>query len=177
FLSPLSNHRTDKYGGSFDNRIRFLVEIIRRIRQVWPQEKPLFVRTSTTEWVEGGWTVDDTVALAKVMYAEGVDLLDCSSGGNDPRQKIPIAPGFQVPFATTVKEQVPEILTGAVGLISTSSQVNEITEGNKADVVFAAREFLRNPSFVLSTAHELGVYVKWANQYERGRVKTKYSFN
>ncbi|KAJ2043950.1 hypothetical protein H4S04_006489 [Coemansia sp. S16] len=176
FLSPLSNHRTDSYGGSFDNRVRFLVEIIRKIRQVWPKEKPLFVRVSATDWVEGGWAIDDTVALARIVSAEGVDLIDCSTAGNDPRQKIPLAPGFQVPFATAVKEQVPEILTGAVGLITKPSQVSEITQNDKADVVFAAREFLRNPSFVLSTAHELGVYIKWANQYERGRVKTKYSF-
>ncbi|KAJ2908908.1 hypothetical protein GGI21_002413, partial [Coemansia aciculifera] len=149
---------------------------IRKVRQVWPQEKPLFLRISSTDWVEGGWTVDDTVALAKIIAAEGVDLIDCSTAGNDPRQQIPLTPGFQVPFATAVKEQVPEILTGAVGMITKPNQVREITDEDKADVVFAAREFLRNPSFVLSTAHELGVYIKWTNQYERGRVKTKYSF-
>ncbi|KAJ2690803.1 hypothetical protein IWW39_000463 [Coemansia spiralis] len=176
FLSPLSNQRTDKYGGSFDNRVRFLVETIRKVRQVWPQEKPLFVRVSATDWVEGGWTGEDTVALAKIMSVEGVDLIDCSTAGNDPRQNIPAAPGFQVPFATAVKKQVPGILTGTVGVITKPSQVNEITEEGKADVVFLAREFLRNPSFVLSAAHELGVYVKWANQYERGQLKTKHSY-
>ncbi|KAJ2029374.1 hypothetical protein IWW57_001745 [Coemansia sp. S610] len=176
FLSPLSNHRTDEYGGSFDNRVRFLIEIIRKVRHVWPQEKPLFVRVSATDWVEGGWTGEDTVALAKIMSVEGVDLIDCSTAGNDPRQNIPAAPGFQVPFATAVKKQVPGILTGTVGVITKPSQVNEITEEGKADVVFVAREFLRNPSFVLSAAHELGVYVKWANQYERGQLKTKHSF-
>ncbi|KAJ2889790.1 hypothetical protein IWW38_004496, partial [Coemansia aciculifera] len=176
FLSPLSNHRTDKYGGSFENRIRFLIETIRKVRQVWPQEKPLFLRISSTDWVEGGWTVDDTVALAKIIAAEGVDLIDCSTAGNDPRQHIPLTPGFQVPFATAVKEQVPEILTGAVGMITKPNQVREITDEDKADVVFAAREFMRDSSFVLRTAHDLGVYIKWTNQYERGRVKTKYSF-
>ncbi|KAJ2789021.1 hypothetical protein GGI18_002637 [Coemansia linderi] len=176
FLSPLSNQRTDKYGGSFDNRVRFLVETIRKVRQVWPQEKPLFVRISATDWVEGGWTGEDTVALAKIMSVEGVDLIDCSTAGNDPRQNIPAAPGFQVPFATAVKKQVPGILTGTVGVITKPSQVNEITEEGKADAVFVAREFLRNPSFVLSAAHELGVYVKWANQYERGQLKTKHSY-
>ncbi|KAJ2486488.1 hypothetical protein IWW37_005598 [Coemansia sp. RSA 2050] len=176
FLSPLSNQRTDKYGGSFDNRVRFLVETIRKVRQVWPQEKPLFVRVSATDWVEGGWTEDDTVALAKVMSVEGVDLIDCSTAGNDPRQNIPVAPGFQVPFATVVKKQVPTILTGTVGIITKPGQVNEITEEGKADVVFLGREFLRNPSFVLSAAHELGAYVKWANQYERGQVKIKHSY-
>ncbi|KAJ2808331.1 hypothetical protein H4S07_003435 [Coemansia furcata] len=176
FLSPLSNQRTDQYGGSFENRIRFLVEIIRKVRQAWPQQKPLFVRISATDWVEGGWNLDDTVALAKIIYAEGVDLIDCSTGGNDPRQNIPAAPGFQVPFATAVKEQVPGIVTGAVGMITHASQVSDIIGEDKADVVFVARKFLRNPSFVLSTAHELGVYIKWPNQYERGQVKTKYSF-
>ncbi|KAJ2816740.1 hypothetical protein GGI24_005630 [Coemansia furcata] len=176
FLSPLSNQRTDQYGGSFENRIRFLVEIIRKVRQAWPQQKPLFVRISATDWVEGGWNLDDTVALAKIIYAEGVDLIDCSTGGNDPRQNIPAAPGFQVPFATAVKEQVPGIVAGAVGMITHASQVSDIIGEDKADVVFVARKFLRNPSFVLSTAHELGVYIKWPNQYERGQVKTKYSF-
>ncbi|KAJ2004090.1 hypothetical protein GGI04_002282, partial [Coemansia thaxteri] len=158
FLSPLSNHRTDKYGGSFENRIRFLTEIVDKIRQIWPQEKPLFVRISATEWVEGGWSLDDTVNLASILYAAGVDLLDCSSAGNDPRQNIPAAPGFQVPFATAVKNQVSGILTAAVGLITQPGQVDEIISENKADVVFVAREFLRNPSFVLSSAHALGVY-------------------
>ncbi|KAJ2725403.1 hypothetical protein GGI07_001282 [Coemansia sp. Benny D115] len=176
FLSPLSNQRTDSYGGSFENRIRMLIETVRRVRQVWPEHKPLFVRLSTTEWVEGGWDVDDSVALAKILVNEGVDLVDCSSGGNDPRQNIPVGPGYQVPPAARIKKEVPELLIGAVGLITKGSQANEILEAGNADVVFIAREFLRNPSFVLSSAHELQVFIKWPNQYERSRLKPKYSF-
>ncbi|KAJ2454478.1 NADH-dependent flavin oxidoreductase [Coemansia sp. RSA 2336] len=176
FLSPLSNHRTDEYGGSFENRSRLLLEVVQGIRRVWPHEKPLFVRVSSTDWVEGGWTMDDTEALAKILLNAGVDLIDCSSAGNDPRQKIPLSPGYQVQFAQRVKEQVPGMLSGAVGLISKGEQAREIIENDEADAIFVGREFLRNPSFVLSTAHELGINVKWNNQYERGRLKTKYSF-
>ncbi|KAJ1859604.1 hypothetical protein LPJ73_001781 [Coemansia sp. RSA 2703] len=176
FLSPLSNQRTDKYGGSFENRTRMLIETVRRVRQVWPEDKPLFVRISSSEWVEGGWDIDDTVALAKLLVNEGVDLIDCSSGGNDPRQKITNGPGYQVPFAEKVKHEVSGLLVGAVGLITEGHQANEILEDGKADVLFIAREFLRNPSFVLSTAHELGVNIKWPIQYERAILKPKYKF-
>ncbi|KAJ2648295.1 hypothetical protein IWW40_004048 [Coemansia sp. RSA 1250] len=176
FLSPLSNHRTDEYGGSFENRTRLLLEVIQGIRQVWPHQKPLFVRVSSTDWVEGGWTMDDTEALAKILLNAGVDLIDCSSAGNDPKQKIPLSPGYQVQFAQRIKQQVPGMLSGAVGLISKSEQARQIIEDNEADAIFIGREFLRNPSFVYSTAHELGINVKWNNQYERGRLKTKYSF-
>ncbi|KAJ1719174.1 hypothetical protein LPJ53_006018 [Coemansia erecta] len=176
FLSPLSNQRTDRYGGSFENRTRMLIETVRRVRQVWPEDKPLFVRISASEWVEGGWSIDDTVALAKLLVNEGVDLVDCSSGGNDPRQKITSGPGYQVPFAEKVKHEVPELFVGAVGLITEGQQANVILEDGKADVLFIAREFLRNPSFVLSTAHELGVNIKWPIQYERAMLKPKYKF-
>ncbi|KAJ2786608.1 hypothetical protein GGI15_001382 [Coemansia interrupta] len=176
FLSPLSNQRTDKYGGSFENRTRMLIETVRRVRQVWPEDKPLFVRISASEWVEGGWGIDDTVALAKLLVNEGVDLIDCSSGGNDPRQKITNGPGYQVPFAEKVKREVPGLYVGAVGLITEGQQANEILENDKADVLFIAREFLRNPSFVLSTAHELGVNIRWPVQYERAMLKPKYKF-
>ncbi|KAJ2393541.1 hypothetical protein GGI05_002396, partial [Coemansia sp. RSA 2603] len=143
---------------------------------VWPEDKPLFVRISSSEWVEGGWDIDDTVALAKLLVNEGVDLIDCSSGGNDPRQKITNGPGYQVPFAEKVKHEVSGLLVGAVGLITEGHQANEILEDGKADVLFIAREFLRNPSFVLSTAHELGVNIKWPIQYERAILKPKYKF-
>ncbi|KAJ1857496.1 NADH-dependent flavin oxidoreductase [Coemansia sp. RSA 1722] len=176
FLSPLSNKRTDDYGGSFENRVRMLIEVARGVRKVLPEHKPLFVRVSSTDWVEGGWTAEDTVALAKLLTNEGVDLLDCSTAGNDPRQNIPLAPGYQVQFATKVKDEVPGMLTGAVGLINNGKMAKDIIESDKADAIFVAREFLRNPSFVLSTAHELGINIKWPNQYERGRLKTKYSF-
>ncbi|KAJ1886386.1 hypothetical protein LPJ81_006711, partial [Coemansia sp. IMI 209127] len=176
FLSPLSNKRTDDYGGSFENRTRMMVETVRGVRKVWPKEKPLFVRVSATDWVEGGWSIDDTVALAKILVNEYVDVMGCSTAGNDPRQKIPLGPGYQVQFATKVKENVPGMLTAAVGIITEGKQAGEIVESGKADVVSVARQFLSNPSFVLSTARDLNVNVKWNNQYERGKRKIKYSF-
>ncbi|KAJ1933730.1 hypothetical protein FBU59_005933, partial [Linderina macrospora] len=133
FNSPLSNHRTDKYGGSFENRTRFVTETVQRVRKVWPAEKPLFIRFSASELVEGGWAPKDTVALAKVLLREGVDLVDCSSGGNDVRQKIAAGPGYQVPFAAEVKEGAPGILAGAVGIILDGEQANDILEQSKAD--------------------------------------------
>ncbi|KAJ2800259.1 hypothetical protein H4R20_004128, partial [Coemansia guatemalensis] len=164
------------YGGSFENRTRLLLEVVRGIRQVWPHNKPLFVRISSTDWVEGGWTIEDTVELGKILLNAGVDLVDCSSAGNDTRQNIALEPGFQVQFAARVRNDVPGMLSGAVGLITTSAQARDVLEEDKADVLFIGREFLRNPSFVYKTAHELGINVKWNNQYERGRLKTKYSF-
>ncbi|KAJ2720886.1 hypothetical protein GGI07_004331 [Coemansia sp. Benny D115] len=176
FISPISNQRTDKYGGSFENRTRMLVETVQRVRKVWPDNKPLFVRVSATDWVEGGWTPEDTVNLAKILVNEGVDLLDCSSAGNSPLQKIPLSPGYQAPFATKVKTEVPGILTGTVGLFNKGTQANSIVEENQADAVFVGREYLKNPSFALTAALELGINVKWPNQYERGKPKAKYSF-
>ncbi|KAJ1961060.1 hypothetical protein GGI12_003459 [Dipsacomyces acuminosporus] len=170
FLSPLSNKRTDKYGGSFENRIRFLVETVRGIRSVWPAEKPLFVRLSTTEWVEdAGWNVSDTIALAKVLVSEGVDLLDCSTGGNSPSQKIRVAPNYQIPNATQIKKNVPGLLVSGIGLITSGIQANKILEEDNIDAVASAREFLRNPAFALTAARELGANIKWSHQYERGR--------
>ncbi|KAJ2855900.1 hypothetical protein GGI22_003979 [Coemansia erecta] len=176
FLSPLSNKRTDEYGGSFENRTRMMVETVRRVRKVWPKEKSLFVRVSATDWVEGGWDIDDTVALAKILVNEDVDLMGCSTSGNDTRQKIPLGPGYQVQFATKVKENVPGMLTAAVGIITEGKQACEIIESGKADIVSVARQFLSNPSFVLSSARDLNVNIKWNNQYERGKRKLKYSF-
>ncbi|KAI8317898.1 FMN-linked oxidoreductase [Martensiomyces pterosporus] len=145
FLSPLSNQRTDRYGGPFENRIRILVETVSRVHSVWPAEKPLFVRVSTTEWTEGGWALGDTVALAKVLVSEGVDLLDCSTGGNSPSQQITASPGYQVPFATAVKQSVLGLLTSGVGLITEGRQANRILEESKADIIFNGRQFLRTP--------------------------------
>jgi len=168
FLSPLSNKRTDEYGGSFENRIRLLLEIIENIHEVWPQENLLFVRISATEWVDGGWTADDSVALAKVLKDKGVDLIDCSSGGNASNAKIPLKPGYQVEFADKVKKE-SGILTGTVGLITKAHQANEIIQEGEADLVFLAREMLRDPHFPLRAAHELGEEVKWPVQYERAK--------
>ncbi len=168
FLSPLSNKRTDEYGGSFDNRIRFLLEIIDAVRDVWPAEKLLFVRISATEWVDGGWDADDSVALAKILKTKGVDLIDCSTGGNSPLQQIPIKLGYQVEFAEKVKREA-DILTGAVGLIVKSDQADEIISSGQADLVFLAREELRDPNFPLRAAFELETEVKWPVQYERAK--------
>ena len=168
FLSPLSNQRTDEYGGSFENRIRFLLEVIASVKEVWPEENPLFVRISASEWVEGGWTADDSVALAKVLITKGVDLVDCSSGGNASYAKIPLKPGYQVEFAEKVKKD-SGILTGAVGLITEALQADNIIQQGQADLVIMARELLRDPYFPLHAAHELGHEVKWPVQYERAK--------
>jgi 2,4-dienoyl-CoA reductase-like NADH-dependent reductase (Old Yellow Enzyme family) len=168
FLSPLSNHRKDEYGGSFENRIRFLLEIIESVKEVWPEENPLFIRISASDWTEGGWTADDSVALAKVLINKGIDLVDCSTGGNVAGAKIPLKPGYQVEFAEKIKKEAG-ILTGAVGLITTATQADEIIQTGQADLVIMAREFLRDPYFPLRAAHELGVEVKWPVQYERAK--------
>ena len=168
FLSPLSNHRTDEYGGSFENRIRLLLEIIESVKQVWPDDYLLFVRISSTDWAEGGWTVDDSVALAKILKDKGIDLVDCSSAGNVVSAKIPLKPGYQVEFAEKIRKE-SGILTGAVGLITEAKQADEIIQNGQADIVLLARELLRDPHFPLRAAHELGQDIKWPSQYERAK--------
>ncbi|KAJ2756312.1 hypothetical protein GGI19_000970 [Coemansia pectinata] len=183
FLSPISNKRTDEHGGIFDNRIRFVVETVRKVRQVWPEQKPLFVRLSMTDWVSpsdeiptGGWTEEESVELAKILAKEGVDLVDCSTSGSNPKQQIPLSPGYQVHFATAIKQAAPDMLAGAVGLITNAKQANNIVEDDKADVVFLARALLRDPSFVLNGTAELGVFAQYPHQYERGRNKSILTF-
>ena len=168
FLSPLSNTRTDRYGGVFENRIRLLLEIITVTRAVMPDDLPLFVRISASDWKEGGWTIEDSVALAAILKTSGVDLIDCSSGGLVPDAKIHAAPGYQVPFAESIRNQTG-MLTGAVGIIVTPSQAEEIITGGKADMVLLAREFLRNPYFPLFAARELNQEITWPVQYERAK--------
>jgi 2,4-dienoyl-CoA reductase-like NADH-dependent reductase (Old Yellow Enzyme family) len=168
FLSPLSNKRTDEYGGSFENRIRFLLEIIESVRVVWSEENPLFVRISVTEWTEGAWSESDSIKLAAILKTKTVDLIDCSTGGNVATATIPVKPLFQVKFAESLKKSTG-ILTGAVGLITTAKEANHIILENKADVVLIGREFLRDPQFPLRAASELGVDIKWPLQYERAR--------
>lgn len=168
FLSPISNNRSDEYGGSFENRIRFLVEITEEVRKIWPEDLPLFVRLSATDWVEGGWTVEESVALSKILKSKGVDLIDCSSGGNSPAQKIPLGPLYQAPFAARIRKEAG-ILTGAVGLITKAKEAEDIIATGGADLVLLAREFLRDPYFPLHAAHELGAQVAWPVQYERAR--------
>ena len=167
FYSPLSNKRTDEYGGSFENRIRLLLEITAAVQTVWPVEYPLFVRLSATEWTEGGWDINDSVELSRRLHALGVDLIDCSTGGNISTAKIPVEPGYQVRFAEEIKKT--GILTSAVGMITTYEQITDILENEKADLVLLARELLRNPYFALDTAHKKGVDVTWPKQYTRGK--------
>jgi 2,4-dienoyl-CoA reductase-like NADH-dependent reductase (Old Yellow Enzyme family) len=166
FLSPLANRRSDNYGGSFENRIRFALEVTDAVRAVWPQQLPLFMRISASDWKEGGWTEADSARLAGMVKDKGVDLMDCSSGGIVPHVKIPNTPGYQVPFAETVRREAG-ILTGAVGLITEARQADDIIRSGKADIVLVAREFLRDPYWPLHAAHELGVEVKAPVQYGR----------
>ena len=170
FLSPLSNQRKDEYGGSFENRVRFLVEIVKEMREAIGDKAPLFVRISATGWVKGGWDENDSVRLARILKEQEVDVIDCSSGGNSPEQKIPVGPLYQVPFAEKIKKETG-ILTGAVGLITTATEAEEILEKQKADLIILARQFLREPYFPLHAARELGVDVTWPPQYERAKLK------
>jgi 2,4-dienoyl-CoA reductase-like NADH-dependent reductase (Old Yellow Enzyme family) len=166
FLSPLSNRRTDSYGGSLDNRIRFLYETVAAVRKVWPERFPLFVRISASDWVEGGWDVEQSIYAVKKIAPFGVDLIDCSSGGLDPRQKIPIGSGYQVPFSQKIRDAAG-ILTGAVGMIEVPNGASQILRENKADLVIFAREFLRRPYWPLEEAGKLGVPLAWPPQYLR----------
>ncbi len=155
FLSPLSNRRTDRYGGSFENRVRMLMEVVREVRRVWPERLALFVRLSCTDWAQGGWTVEDTVAVAKMLKGEGVDVVDCSSGGNVAGAKMQVGPGYQVPFSERVRREAG-MMTAAVGLITEARQAEEIVTEGKADVVLLAREALRDAYFAVHAARELG---------------------
>jgi 2,4-dienoyl-CoA reductase-like NADH-dependent reductase (Old Yellow Enzyme family) len=172
FLSPLSNHRTDEYGGSFENRTRFIREIVEAVRKVWPQRLPLFLRISATDWMEGGWTGDDSIALAKVVEPLGVDLMDCSSGGTSPAAKIPLGAGYQVPFANAVRRHA-DIATGAVGMITEPMQADQIIRNEEADLVIMAREFLRDPYWPLHAAATLHQEISWPQQYERAKPVRK----
>ena len=170
FMSPLSNKRTDDYGGSFENRTRFLLEIIAVIRSVWPEELPVFLRISASDWADGGWTVEDSVKLGAIVKNLGVDLMDCSSGGVVSYAKIPAKPNYQVPFAAAVRKT--GILTGAVGIIVTAEQAEEILTAGEADLIFMARELLRDPYFALRAARELDYdEMPWPVQYERAKRK------
>ncbi len=168
FLSPLSNHRTDKYGGSIENRIRLLLEVVSEVQTVWPQNLPLFVRISATDWAEGGWNADEAVQLASILKNLGVDLIDCSSGGLVPHQKIPLGPGYQVPFAERLKKETG-ILTGSVGLITEAQQAEDILQKGQADMILIARESLRDPYFALNAAKILGDDMVWPLQYLRAK--------
>jgi 2,4-dienoyl-CoA reductase-like NADH-dependent reductase (Old Yellow Enzyme family) len=166
FLSPLSNHRSDQYGGSFENRTRIVREVVARVRRFWPERLPLFIRISATDWVEGGWDIEQAVELARLLRPLGVDLVDCSSGGNVADAKIPLAPGYQVPFAERIRRDAG-VLTGAVGMITDARQADEIIRGGQADLVLLAREMLRDPYWPLHAAAQLGKPISWPAQYLR----------
>lgn len=166
FLSPLSNRRTDEYGGSFENRIRFALEVVESVRAAWPEDLPLWLRISATDWAEGGWTLDDSVALAKRVKPLGIDLIDCSSGGLTLQQKIELGPGYQVPFAARIRREA-DIPTGAVGMITEPEQAEQILVNGEADLILLAREFLRDPYFPLHAARKLGVKIDAPPQYGR----------
>ena len=168
FLSPLSNQRTDQYGGPFENRIRIVCEVTAAVRKVWPEKYPLWMRISATDWVEGGWTVEESVELARNLHPMGVDLFDCSSGGNVPHAKIPVGPGYQVAFAEQVRRGAG-VLTGAVGMITDAAQADQIVRSGQSDVVILARQFLREPYWPLLAARALGHDIQWPVQYERAK--------
>jgi 2,4-dienoyl-CoA reductase-like NADH-dependent reductase (Old Yellow Enzyme family) len=165
FYSPVSNQRKDRYGKTLENRCRFAIEIAKSVREVILNEIPLFVRISSTDWIEGGWDIDQSIQLAKWLKDVGVDLIDCSSGGNVPNAKIPLTPGYQIPFSERIKKETG-ILTGGVGLITTAEQAEEIISSGKADIVLLARQMLREPYFALNAAKKLNVELKdFPNQY------------
>ena len=166
FLSPLSNTRTDEYGGSLENRARLLREVIAAVRETWPAPMPLWVRLSGTDWAEGGWDIDECVQLVRTLRDAGVDVIDCSSGGTVPHPKVPTGPGYQVPFASRIRREA-RIATATVGLITDARQAEEILQSGDADLIEMAREFLRDPYFPRRAAKELGANVRVPEQYER----------
>jgi 2,4-dienoyl-CoA reductase-like NADH-dependent reductase (Old Yellow Enzyme family) len=168
FLSPLSNRRDDQYGGSFENRIRLLCEVTQAVRSEWPERLPLFLRISATDWAEGGWTIDDSVDLARRLAPLGIDLVDCSSGGLVPHARIPVGPGYQVPFAERIRREA-NIMTGAVGMITSPVQADQIIRNGQADTVLLARQFLRDPYWPLHAAQALRQEVPWPQQYLRAK--------
>ena len=170
FLSPLSNKRNDDYGGSFENRIRLTLDIIEAVQKVWPSDLPLFFRISATDWASGGWNIVESVRLASILKEKGVDLIDVSSGGLVSHQEIPTGPNYQVPFSDQIRKETG-ILTAAVGLITDSTQAEEILQNGNADMIFFGREFLRNPNLPLTFAHELGAPIEWPKQYERAKYE------
>lgn len=170
FLSPLSNQRTDEYGGSFENRTRLLREVIAAIRGEWPEDLPLFLRISATDWTDGGWTLPDSIALARMVKPLGVDLVDCSSGGNIPNASVPVGAGYQVPFAAQIRRE-GGVMTGAVGMITSPQQADQIIRNGDADLVLLARELLRNPQWPLHAAQALGQPCDWPVQYDRARPR------
>jgi 2,4-dienoyl-CoA reductase-like NADH-dependent reductase (Old Yellow Enzyme family) len=168
FLSPLSNHRNDSYGGCFENRIRLLIETVESVKSAWPLNLPLFVRISSTDWVDNGWNIQESLQLASILKQMGVDLIDCSSGGLIPNVKIPLEPGYQVTFSEIIKKET-SIKTAAVGLITEARQAENILTNGQADLVIIGREFLRDPYFTIHAAKALGHNLTWPLQYGRAK--------
>jgi 2,4-dienoyl-CoA reductase-like NADH-dependent reductase (Old Yellow Enzyme family) len=168
FLSPLTNQRQDEFGGSLENRMRLPLKIAETVRKSWPENYPLFVRISATDWVEGGWDLAQSISFCKKLKELGIDFIDVSSGGMVPDAKIPVAPGFQVPFAKSIRKEVG-MLTGAVGLITEAVQAESVLESGAADAILMAREFLRDPYFPMHAAKALGFEIPWSKQYERAK--------
>ena len=168
FLSPLSNHREDCFGGNFEDRTRFPLAVTREVREAWPESLPMFVRISSTDWVEGGWDIDQSVEFARELKEIGVDLIDCSSGGAVPHARIPVAPSFQVAFAETIRNKTG-LYTAAVGLITEPQQAQEIIEQEKADMVLLGREMLRNPRWPVRAASDLKIDIDGPKQYLRSK--------
>jgi 2,4-dienoyl-CoA reductase-like NADH-dependent reductase (Old Yellow Enzyme family) len=168
FLSPISNQRTDDFGGSLDHRMRVPLRVARAVREAWPRELPLLVRISATDWVEGGWDLNQSIEFARELKKLGVDLIDCSSGGSAPQAKVPVGPGYQVPFAQAIRREAG-IATGAVGMITEARQAEHIIATGQADVVLLARELLRDPYWPLHAAASLGAEIAWPRQYERAK--------
>jgi 2,4-dienoyl-CoA reductase-like NADH-dependent reductase (Old Yellow Enzyme family) len=170
FLSPLSNKRTDAYGGSLENRTRIVREVVTAVRKVWPEKYPLFIRISASDWTEGGWDVEQSITLVEQLAPLGVDLIDCSSGGNVATAEIPVGPGYQVPFSEKIRARTKQ-LTGAVGMITTPEQADDIIGSGKADIVLLARELLRQPYWPLHAAERFGLSTNWPEQYLRAAPK------
>jgi 2,4-dienoyl-CoA reductase-like NADH-dependent reductase (Old Yellow Enzyme family) len=169
FLSPLANQRDDEYGGSLENRMRLPLQVVTAVREVWPSNLPLLVRISATDWVEGGWDLEQSVELSRQLKTLGVDLIDCSSGGMVPDATIPAGPGFQTPFAERIRHDV-DIATAAVGLITSPIQAEHILRTGQADAVFLARELLRDPYWPLHAAAALHTDITWPLQYQRAKI-------
>jgi len=170
FLSPLSNQRADRYGGSLENRMRFVLEAVDAVRSEWPEDKPLFVRLSASDWVDGGWDLESSVKLCQALKSGGkVDLIDASSGGLSPAQKIPLHPGYQVPFASAIRARAG-IATGAVGLIYSPDMAEQVIANGHADIVIMARAMLNDPYWPIHAAKALKVKAPWPQQYARGDI-------
>jgi 2,4-dienoyl-CoA reductase-like NADH-dependent reductase (Old Yellow Enzyme family) len=171
FLSPLSNQRTDEYGGSLDNRLRLTLDVADAVRKFWPQNLPVLVRISASDWVEGGWDIQQSIILSGKLKDIGIDLIDASSGGNTAHAKIPVGPNYQVPFAESIRREA-KIPTGAVGMITDAKQAEQIIVSGQADVVLLARELLRDPYWPLHAAQALGVDLAWPKQYDRAKPRS-----